>query len=124
MHHIYSMQYVILRAIYYIHYIQRSVVSLAALFHTCFTKGRVRQSLPASGEMFSWTLAIRTTVVPITPLIGTTVVRISGVIRTTGKSISKCSCIEMDTFYVDKYITMAFKTETEYYTCRNFLLFN
>ena len=36
------------------------------------------------------TLAIRTTVVPITPLIGTTVVRISGVIRTTGKSISKC----------------------------------
>ena len=36
------------------------------------------------------TLAIRTTVVPITPLIGTTVVRISGVIHTTGKSISKC----------------------------------
>ena len=32
------------------------------------------------------TLAIRTTVVPITPLIGTTVLRISGVIRTTGKS--------------------------------------
>ena len=38
----------------------------------------------------SKTLAIRTTVVPITPLIGTTVVRISGVIRTTGKSIFKC----------------------------------
>ena len=51
----------------------------------------VKENEPAWYELVEKeTLAIRTTVVPITPLIGTTVVRISGVIRTTGKSIPKC----------------------------------